>query len=247
MFENLDDNQKEEDVLIDIDNIDEETLEAGLQAALYRRDCPETIELSEYQLGLLAEAKVASLKTHINRCPHCQAELDRLAEFLAEEAGMVPAPLVGDRSRWTQGNGFEWRQFKEAGRIVFRFMEEALNNAILNLQQGIQPSADQAVYGGLRSSHLTLFEVALKEDQEDFEAVITIDINRHDPNHCTITVDVNIPSRGGWPNLANTEVILKQNDIIVATQSTNAFGKAVFERIATAELAKLSFEITPNT
>ena len=58
-----------------------------------------------------------------------------------------------------------------------------------------------------------------------------------------LTVDVNIPSRGGWPELAGSRVTLRRNDIKLATQETDAFGKAVFEGIAIAELPTFVIEV----
>jgi hypothetical protein len=247
MSQDLDNTQDEKDFLIDIDKIDDETLEASLRVALYRQDCPETIALSEYQLGLLAEAEAVRLKTHIDRCPYCQAELSRLAEFLTEEIP-VSSPLpVAETSPWIQGQGFVWQPLREAGGVIIRVLAEALNTAAFNLQQGLHP-VDRLALGRLRTSKSldALFQLALQEGIEDLEVTVTATVKRSDPNHCTVTIEVNIPSRGGWPNLANTEVVLKRDDSIVATHITDAFGKTVFEKVATDELAKLSFEITPR-
>jgi hypothetical protein len=48
-------------------------------AAHYRAGCPATEQLLGYQAGLLAPAENKRLKQHVNRCPHCQAELAELA------------------------------------------------------------------------------------------------------------------------------------------------------------------------
>ena len=61
-----------------------------------------------------------------------------------------------------------------------------------------------------------------------------------------VIVEVSIPSRGGWPNLADTNVTLKRDDLELETQLTDAFGKAVFEGICTDDLAHLVFEIKPR-
>lgn len=224
---------------------DEKRLEASLRAALYRQNCPTTMELGEYQLGLLAEPDAIRLKAHLDSCPHCQAELNRLSDFLAEEAANFLPTSADEAPNWTRGDGFEWRYLKEAGRVVIRLVEEVLNTITFNLQQGLQPATGQLVLGGLRGRQ-SLFEMTLKEAIEDFEAVITVEASRQDPTHCAITVEVNIPSRKGWPNLADTEVKLMQNKLILATQTTNAFGRTVFKDIAMDELTKLSFEITPG-
>ena len=55
-----------------------------------------------------------------------------------------------------------------------------------------------------------------------------------------------IPSRGGWPHLAGTEVMLKKEEVTLDTRATNAFGQTTFKGIMAADLAKLSFEIMPK-
>ena len=244
MSQKLNNAQNHED---DISADNEQGLEANLRAALYRHDCPTTMELGEYQLGFLVEPEALRVKAHLGDCPHCQAEFSRLIEFLAVET-VVSAPTsaeAGAGAGWKRGDGFEWQHLKEAGQVIIRLIGEALNTATLNLPQGLQPAADRPAFGRLRGSQ-PLFEVALREEIDDFEAVIIVDTSRKDPTHCAITVEVNILSRGGWPNLANTEVKLKQNEVVLATQVTNAYGRTVFSNITTDELTKLNFEITPS-
>lgn len=249
MSQNPDNIQNEKDFLINVDELDEETLGPVLQAALYRQDCPETMKLGEYQLGLLAEAEATQIKVHLNRCPHCQAELARLAEFLTEDVPVSPAVSVAEGSPWIPGAGFVWRQVRESGQVIIRVLEEALNTAVFNFQHGLQSPVGQPALGRLRGkrSLQTLFQLALQEGIEDLEVTVTVAVKRGDPNHCTVTVQASIPSRGGWPNLAGTEVILKQDELIIETQTTNAYGRAVFEGITTEQLAQLTFEIVPET
>jgi len=57
---------------------------------------------------------------------------------------------------------------------------------------------------------------------------------------------VNIPSRGDWPNQAGIEVTLKQDEQPRAVRVTDAYGEAIFEGIATADLAHLTLEIAPD-
>jgi hypothetical protein len=80
---------------------------------------------------------------------------------------------------------------------------------------------------------------------DDLQATITVEDMRADPAYCTVTVEADIPSRGGWPNLAGTEVMLKRGELELDTQRTDAHGEVVFEGIATDDLAHLVVEITP--
>ncbi len=89
-------------------------------------------------------------------------------------------------------------------------------------------------------------QLSLKEAVEDLEVTITAEEAREDMAYCTVMVEVDIPSRGGWPNLADTEVTIKRGESEPETALTDAFGKAVFTGIATTELAHLVFEINPG-
>lgn len=234
-----DEQNKEEDIL----GHDEHTLEVNLRAALHRQDCPPTMVLGEYQLGLLAESQAARLKAHLDRCPYCQAELTQLTDFLITET-TAPA-LMAEEAAWTQGDGFEWQYLPQAGRVIIRLVGEALDAAAHHLQQRWSPPSGRLAPGGVRGSQ-PLLEMTLSQGIDDFEAVISVATRLKDPTQCNITIKVNIPSRGGWPNLAGTEVILKREGTTIATQATNAFGQVVFKEITPAELTKLSFEITPG-
>ncbi len=224
-----------------------DNLEATLRTVLYRQDCPEVMVLGEYQLGLLAEVEAAHLAAHLERCPHCQAELARLADFLAEDASLAAPAAPGEETSWQQGEGFRWRQFKETGQLVIQIVGEALDKASRYVNQGPPRLADQLAYGGLRSEDpaRSLGQLALTEGVEDLEIIIMAESMRRQANQCTITVHVNIPSRGGWPNLAGTEVTLKRKEEKLTTHRTNAHGQTVFEGIPTTEFAHLSFEIIP--
>lgn len=72
-----------------------------LSARLFRADCPPSLELGEYQMGLLPRPRAQLVERHVAVCPHCQHELAQFAEFMAEPP---PAPVemwapVRDRLR----------------------------------------------------------------------------------------------------------------------------------------------------
>jgi hypothetical protein len=56
-----------------------------LVAQLYRLECPETIELGEYHLGMLSREQTRAIEQHLRVCPHCSREIAELREQLAEE------------------------------------------------------------------------------------------------------------------------------------------------------------------
>jgi hypothetical protein len=73
-------------------------LEKQLINALYRAFCPDTLELGEYQLGLLSSQRAEQIQHHLAECPHCQSELTQLKSFL-EEVGPDLETSLADRIR----------------------------------------------------------------------------------------------------------------------------------------------------
>ena len=73
---------------------------------------------------------------------------------------------------------------------------------------------------------------------------ISAEAQRRDPQLLTLEVAVDIPSRGGWPNLAGSAVILRRGpDELIDEQETDAFGKVTFEDVRVEDLPLLVFEI----
>ncbi len=57
-----------------------------LTARLYRWDCPDTQEISEYAAGLVTGKRRRALTLHLQRCPRCAEELEISRQFLASDA-----------------------------------------------------------------------------------------------------------------------------------------------------------------
>ena len=55
-----------------------------LRVRLYRSNCPSSIELGDYHLGLLPEPQKLVVAQHVRGCPHCRREMAELEEFLVE-------------------------------------------------------------------------------------------------------------------------------------------------------------------
>jgi hypothetical protein len=86
----------------------------------------------------------------------------------------------------------------------------------------------------------------INDAMPDLEVRIMIEPTRATADHCTLVVSVQIPSRGGFPNLGGTSVTLLRSGQPqpVAIQITNAFGEAIFADQARADLAELRVEIS---
>ncbi|MFQ5872673.1 MAG: hypothetical protein ACE5JL_02580 [Dehalococcoidia bacterium] len=141
----------------------------------------------------------------------------------------------------SQSGRIPWH-LDELGRLIIEFSAE--------LVRALQPPANQIAYAAVKKSDRpsrVLCQLSLKEVNEDLEVSITAEEMRDDPTLCIVTVEVDIPSRGGWPNLAGSEVALKRGEQELETQLTDVFGEAVFEGIGIDDLAHLVFEITPHS
>ncbi len=185
---------------------------------------------------------------HLETCPHCSAEYKMLSDLTAlayGERGIEPPEypkpdlsfLQPEKAESPQPISIPWR-LDELGRLIIEFSAE--------LVRTFQSPAYAPT--GLKSAQSpgTLCQFSLIEAVEDLEVTVIAKEKRDDPTYCTLMVKVNIPSRGGWPNLAKTEVILKQNEIELETQLTDAFGQVVFEGIATDDLPQLVLEVEPR-
>jgi len=69
-------------------------LNRSLGAALYRLDCPSSIELGEYHLDLLLPERQHAVRSHLHTCPHCARELRQLAVFAEALAPDLEPSLV---------------------------------------------------------------------------------------------------------------------------------------------------------
>ena len=59
-------------------------LQNGLTARLYRITCPSPLELGEYHLRILPSPQMLVIAQHVRECPHCEAEVAQLENFLKD-------------------------------------------------------------------------------------------------------------------------------------------------------------------
>jgi hypothetical protein len=198
------------------------------------------------------KAQWRSITSHLETCPHCSAEYATLSDLIelahgerGEEPPDYPVPDLSffpkRKDRPSEPTHVLWH-LDDLGHLIIEFSAE--------LVRTMQPPTHQLAYATARlksgRSSRTLCQLSIKEAVKDLEVAITAEEAREELGSCTIIVEVNIPSRGGWPNLANTEVTIKRGKMELETQLTDAFGQAVFDGIATGDLAHLVFEIKPS-
>jgi anti-sigma factor RsiW len=211
-------------------------LEAWLGVAMYRQSCPEPMLLGEYQLGLLDGAEKIHIQAHLARCPHCQAELAELIDFLAE--GVLPAvsSLESQSPNWVQELGFEWQRIRETGRIMIRLLGEALTPGV------IQP-APIALRGHQAEPGNVLRRLILSPDQtEDLDLEVTVTQQTDHPQQGVLTIRAQVPSR--WPDLAGVPVRASAGDW-QAEGLTDEAGEVFFEGVPTDSINGLMIEVNP--
>lgn len=127
--------------------------------------------------------------------------------------------------------------WEKLSRLVIEFSTELLQN--------LQVPRPQPAYVFERSGLTTdgNYQFALENTVEDLNVRINIQRLPQANDHYQLVVETEIPSRGGWPHLANTVVNLKQANAVVQSRLTDAFGKAVFNEVASPLLAQLTVEI----
>jgi hypothetical protein len=191
--------------------------------------------ISDYQMGVLTKPEQGRVRAHLDRCPHCRAELSRLLTFLAPEAS---APQ--SEPSWAQATGFEWQRVRETGQVLIRLLGEALSPP-----QALQP-AFVAIKGqahGLEEQDDVVCRITLDPDETgdlDIEAIVRRD--QDDPELGILVARVQSPSR--WPELAGTLVQAGAGDW-QAEGTTDDDGMVTLTGLPLGLLDVLSIQVVP--
>jgi len=111
-----------------------------------------------------------------------------------------------------------------------------------NLLDAFTPSPQLQYVKGDRP----FFEYSIKNEIDDLNVSLSAKSSHQDPEICSLSVDIGIPSRDGWPHLGGIEIMLKENvdDInALAVQKTDAHGIAVFKQIERSKLPDIVVQI----
>lgn len=229
---------------------------ASILHALYDEDAWPTPDCAacDSQLAAFVDRELASgdaparfpaVVAHLAQCNRCQQAYQELRALLRlERTGELvapPAPASFDFSYLplrpaamavTSAEPKPWR-LDALGRLVIEFSAELLRSL-----QGpaLQPTM-------LKSDAPAGLRYELGGAVDDLIVRIEAEAQRRNPQQVTIEVEVDIPSRGGWPHLAGSTVTLRRDDGLLDQQETDAFGKAVFEDVSTDDLPQLSFTV----
>lgn len=68
--------------------------EQQLTTSLYRMDCPSSLQVGEYHMGLLSVAESRAVAAHLRHCPLCTDEVVMLTNYLADVAPTLDRALA---------------------------------------------------------------------------------------------------------------------------------------------------------
>ncbi len=194
-----------------------------------------------------AAARFPDAAGHMSGCETCRQAHRELVELLAlDAAGRLVAPpatsfdfgyLPVPRSLPEPLASRPWR-LDDLGRLIIQFSSDLL--------QALQPPALQPGY--LKDGRPAPLELAVTGQVDDLEVRIGAEPAPSHPDQYDVEVEVDVPSRGGWPHLSGIKVALRRGDgEVMAAGETDAFGKIVFDHIPADDLRVLRFEIDKSS
>ena len=196
-----------------------------------------------------AAATFPDVSVHLAGCTTCSAVYDELAALLAlEQSGKLAAPPVAAAFDFSylpapspqpataaQPSARPWR-VDALGRLIIQFSEELLRSL-----QG--PALQPSYLKGDAPQPLT---IAIDDEVDDLAVHISAEPTRRNVQLVDVEVDVDIPSRGGWPNLAGSVITLSIEDAEFDRQETDAFGKALFEGVPREDIPAVTVVVDPR-
>jgi anti-sigma factor RsiW len=230
-----------------------QALTAAKEDRMNCRDCQEWLPdyLQAEEDGQADQAQWQKVALHLTTCPVCAAAYAELAELAAlanKEPDIEPAAYPAPRldflreqpAQALQPAKVPWR-LDQLGRLVIELSADLLRS--------LQTPAFQPGYAGagLKSqANSVLWALNLVDAVEDLEVAITTQPLSEAPERCRMSIQVSIPSRGGWPNLAGTTISLQRDQQELATRTTDPFGIVVFSELAITDLPHLQVTILPT-
>lgn len=186
-------------------------------------------------------ARHRRVSVHLATCPRCAAVF---AELRAMDQAAWGGPLTPPQAR--RPNLAFVRRAPEY--VPWTFRPGQLSIELTGL---FSPLASTfALPGGVKSAEAGGETRELKVPEAaapDLQVTVTCQPIPGSAELCTLTVQTDIPSRGGWPYLQGTRVALQRDGEVLEEQETDAFGKVVFEHVAVASLSELAVVVTPVT
>lgn len=202
-------------------------LERLLRVSLFRRSCPDTMTLGDYQLGLLSAVEHARVRAHVARCPHCQAELARLDAFLTDR------PAI---SGWISDVGFEWRRLAHAGEQVGRIVIRLVKDAVMPSPRLLPVRGEEQV------ADFNIYRRIVLHPEQTGGLDVQAEVWRGATHESAWRVSVQVQSPARWPELAGTSVKVYAGDWS-RDVVTDEHGRAVVEGVPDALLDMLTIKV----
>lgn len=196
--------------------------------------------------------RYSALHEQVATCATCRAIYDEVKALLTLAATdqLAQPPVTGQFDFAYLAGGLASPAAPSAPTEAVAWRLDALGRLIVALSvdfiRSLQPLPLQPAYLKARDSQ-PLFTLTSPPVADDLAVTVTAKPMRGETNRYTVTVTVDIPSRGGWPNLAGTAVIGKIGDQVLQKERTDAFGKANFTGLDAAALGQLVIEVTPDS
>lgn len=142
-----------------------------LLAQLYRVECPSSLELGEYHIGLLAPERVVAVEQHLTHCLHCAREVQTVQNYLqtlAPSAKPVPAPAFTGQSL---GQTLGQKLGKWVATLVDRLASDELEGGSLPAFASLRgDQEEQAVY---KAGHVQIvIELQRDSSQPDHKLLL---------------------------------------------------------------------------
>lgn len=188
-----------------------------------------------------------TIQNHLRICPSCHNILSEL-QTLESELEMMEE-VIPTTSNLINPVSVSQAPESQSISAEIKWRVDELGAIIIELSKKFVASFDVPVFAGVKgeTTRKILCKLDLPEVFEDCAVTIIAQEMFQDATHCEISIDVRMPSRGGWPNLAGIEVMVKRGEHMLQKQLTDSFGKAYFSGIRRDELDQLVVQIYPHS
>jgi hypothetical protein len=186
---------------------------------------------------------------HLAACTHCARIFADLRDLLSlVDNGPVPPyyPTLREPTRPAMAGGSGKGALAD-GQVYARLFPiwrlDELGRLVIDLLGALAPPAHAA---GLKmpGGAAVLGELTVDDAAPDLHLRVAL-LGIPEDRRRSLMVTVEIPSRGGWPNLGGSEVRLLRSGNLINTQRTDAFGAVIFTGLTVEEVAHLAVAVLP--